>query len=165
MLLTLLPAIVLAIWLFCISLMFSWLWWVSVTDASSEWSVGNTWSIIVWGHISLWWCLADNDHLPVSHSPATAVSIEKHDDFLIETHENCRNHAILHASRSLDQKKDCYFDRGTLFKLKIPLRVISKRDLMCLGRESNPYGHCCPRDFPATLAFTQAGFIFNVKPL
>ena len=36
---------------------------------------------------------------------------------------------------------------------------------MCFGRESNPYGHCCPRDFLATLAFTQAGFILNAKPL
>ena len=39
------------------------------------------------------------------------------------------------------------------------------RGIMCLGRESNPYGHCCPRDFLATLAFTQAGFIRNAKPL
>ena len=37
--------------------------------------------------------------------------------------------------------------------------------LWCLGRESNPYGHCWPRDFLATLAFTQAGFILNAKPL
>ena len=29
----------------------------------------------------------------------------------------------------------------------------------CSGRDSNPYGHCCPQDFLATLAFTQAGFI------
>ena len=37
--------------------------------------------------------------------------------------------------------------------------------LTCFGRESNPYGHCCPRDFLTTLAFTQAGFIHNAKPL
>ena len=48
---------------------------------------------------------------------------------------------------------------------KTPLRISSKRDLMCSGRESNPYGHFCPRDFLATLAFTQAGFIHNAKPL
>ena len=39
------------------------------------------------------------------------------------------------------------------------------RGIMCFGRESNPYGHCCPRDFLTTLAFTQAGFILNAKPL
>ena len=43
--------------------------------------------------------------------------------------------------------------------------MTSKRDLTCSGRESNPYGHFCPRDFLATLAFTQAGFILNAKPL
>ena len=40
-----------------------------------------------------------------------------------------------------------------------------RRAIMCSGRESNPYGHFCPRDFLATLAFTQAGFIRNAKPL
>ena len=39
------------------------------------------------------------------------------------------------------------------------------RGIMCSGRESNPYGHFWPRDFLATLAFTQAGFIRNVQPL
>ena len=48
---------------------------------------------------------------------------------------------------------------------KNPSWIFFQEGLMCLGRESNPYGHCWPRDFPATLAFTQAGFILNVKPL
>ena len=44
---------------------------------------------------------------------ATAFSIKKHDDFLIETHGNCRKYAILHDSQSLDQKIGGYFDRRT----------------------------------------------------
>ena len=35
---------------------------------------------------------------------------------------------------------------------KIPLRITSKRDLMCSGRESNPYGHFCPRDFKSRVS-------------
>ena len=45
---------------------------------------------------------------------ATAFSIKKHDDFLIETHGNCRKYAILHDSQSLDQKIGGYFDRRTI---------------------------------------------------
>ena len=45
---------------------------------------------------------------------ATAFSIKKHDDFLIETHRNCRKYAILHDSQSLDQKIGGYFDRRTI---------------------------------------------------
>ena len=26
------------------------------------------------------------------------------------------------------------------------------KGLMCLGRESNPYGHCCPRDFKSRVS-------------
>ena len=37
-------------------------------------------------------------------------------------------------------------------KIKNPLRAISKRVLWCLGRESNPYGHCCPRDFKSRVS-------------
>ena len=35
---------------------------------------------------------------------------------------------------------------------KIPLRITSKRDLTCSGRESNPYGHFCPRDFKSRVS-------------
>ena len=37
-------------------------------------------------------------------------------------------------------------------KTKNPLRISSKRDLMCSGRESNPYGHFCPRDFKSRVS-------------
>ena len=45
---------------------------------------------------------------------ATAFSIKRHDDFLIETHGNCRKYAISHDSQSLDQKIGGYFDRRTI---------------------------------------------------
>ena len=45
-----------------------------------------------------------------------------------------------------------------------PLNYLKGR-FVCSGRESNPYGHFWPRDFLATLAFTQAGFIRIAKPL
>ena len=48
---------------------------------------------------------------------------------------------------------------------KNPSQNFFQEGLMCSGRESNPYGHFCPRDFLATLAFTQAGFTRNAKPL
>ena len=54
-----------------------------------------------------------NDEWATEHH-ATAFSIKKHDDFLIETHGNCRKYAILHDSQSLDQKIGGYFDRRTI---------------------------------------------------
>ena len=30
--------------------------------------------------------------------------------------------------------------------------MTSKRDLTCSGRESNPYGHFCPRDFKSRVS-------------
>ena len=74
--------------------------------------------------------------------------------------------------RGMKIKSDCLF-----FKKSAPSGANSEQInknsppryleglFMCSGRESNPYGHCCPRDFLATLAFTQAGFIRNAKPL
>jgi len=50
----------------------------------------------------------------VSHNLVTAFSIKKYDDYLIETHENCRKYKIMHVSRSLDQKNAVVFDRRTL---------------------------------------------------
>ena len=74
------------------------------------------------GHLTLlpWWhgnqdfirdCFSDEW---ATEHHATAFSIKKHDDFLIETHGNCRKYAILHASQSLDQKIGGYFDRRTI---------------------------------------------------
>ena len=54
-----------------------------------------------------------NDEWETEHH-ATAFSIKRHDDFLIETHGNCRKYAILHDSQSLDQKIGGYFDRRTI---------------------------------------------------
>ena len=48
---------------------------------------------------------------------------------------------------------------------KNPSQNFFQEGFVCLGRESNPYGHCCPRDFLATPAFAQADFIRNAKSL
>ena len=37
----------------------------------------------------------------------------------------------------------------------------SRYILVCEKRESNPYGHFCPKDFPTTLAFAQANLTFK----
>ena len=41
---------------------------------------------------------------------------------------------------------------GPSNKIKSPLRNTSKRALTCSGRESNPYGHFCPRDFKSRVS-------------
>ena len=61
--------------------------------------------------------------------------------------------------------KDGYRLCHSAAQYKNPSGNFFQEGLACSGRESNPYGHFCPRDFLATLAFTQAGFILNAKPL
>jgi len=59
--------------------------------------------------------------------------------------------------------KQRYVSRVPNHDTKNPPR--KNREGLCSGRESNPYGLFGPRDFLATPAFTQAGFIRNAKPL
>ena len=35
---------------------------------------------------------------------------------------------------------------------KNPSWIFFQEGLMCLGRESNPYGHCWPRDFKSRVS-------------
>ena len=72
--------------------------------------------------------------------------------------------SMIHAQKLL-QKADQFRLKVLPYTYKNPSRNFFQEGLMCSGRESNPYGHFCPRDFLATLAFTQAGFIHNAKPL
>ena len=72
--------------------------------------------------------------------------------------------SMIHAPKASSKGRSISFESPP-HTYKNPSQNFFQEGLMCSGRESNPYGHFCPRDFLATLAFTQAGFIHNAKPL